>query len=452
MRFFMFLLFSCVFTFPSLAFDEWLHSAGSFKSERYSSIDQITKENIQNLELAWTFNSGQFNKKDTVQTSPIFTGKFLINVTIDGDVIAIDPISGNEVWSTKLAKPVGRRGITFDDFDNPSIYVPTAEGVVSLDESTGEIIKIYNTGKSLLAPILTTNQLTVATLNDGIKAFDRISGKQIWHFSLEERSKNASKYTPRIWSGFSYDTELNIYYVVTGNPGELVGVNRTNPDLSVSLIAVSGDTGDLLWYFQHIEHDVWDFDLVGPPIITSTKILNNGKKIVIALSKTGEVIVLDAVSGDSVYDDSISRIEVPSSDIKGENSAKYQKIISIPEPFSGIKININEDFNHLDDKNKEYVLKKIRHSKSGIYLPPSLNYDLITYGLHGGAEWPGGSLNLSSPNNPSLVIPFNQDPWILRIFYQNTICRIIEKFFLNFLIIFLKKLFQTYYTKNPKSP
>ena len=86
-----------------------------------------------------------------------------------------------------------------------------------------------------------------------------------------------------------------------------------------------------------------------------------------------------------------------------------------------MKIEVEQDFNHLDDKNKEYVSKKIRHSKSDVYLPPSLNYDVITRGLHGGAEWPGGSLNLSSPENVSLVIPFNNDPWIIRAHYQNTI-------------------------------
>jgi len=415
-----FLLMFFVISSP-LANEDWRHSSGSPNSERYSKLNQINKENIQNLEIDWNFYSDQISLSNTVQASPIFTGKFLINVTIGGEVVAIDPLSGDLVWRTQLTSPVGRRGLTFDDLDQPLIYVATGKGIVSLDEDTGDISKIYKTGKSLLAPILTTNQLTVATLNDGIKAFNRYSGKQIWHFSLEDKSENPSNYTPRIWSGFSFDAELNIYYVVTGNPGGLIGINRTKPDLSVSLIAVSGDTGELLWYYQHIEHDLWDFDLVGPPIITSFKELNNGKKIVIALSKTGEVIVLDAKNGQSVYKDSISKIEVQNSEIKGEISAKYQKIISTPEPFSRMKIEIDQDFNHLDDKNKKYVLKKIRHSKSGIYLPPSLNHDVITYGLHGGAEWPGGSLNLSSPENIALVIPFNNDPWIMRVHYKNSI-------------------------------
>ena len=415
-----FLLTFFVISSP-LASEDWHHSTGSPNSERYSQLNQINKENIQNLEIDWNFYSGQFSKTNTVQTSPIFTGKFLINVTIQGDVVAINPLSGDLVWSTKLTRPVGRRGLAFDDLDQPLIYVATAEGIVSLDEDTGDSSKIYKTGISLLAPILTTNQLTVATLYDGIKAFNRNSGEQIWHFSLEDKSENPSKYSPRIWSGFSFDAELNVYYVVAGDPVGLIGIKRTKPDLSVSLIAVSGDTGELLWYYQHIEHDLWDFDLVGPPIITSVKELNNGKKIVIALSKTGEVIVLDAKNGESVYKDSISKIEVQNSDIKGEITAKYQKIISIPEPFSKMKIEVEQDFNHLDDKNKEYVSKKIRHSKSDVYLPPSLNYDVITRGLHGGAEWPGGSLNLSSPENVSLVIPFNNDPWIIRAYYQNTI-------------------------------
>jgi len=419
---FLVFLFITFFVISSpLAYEDWPHSSGSSNSERYSKLNQINKKNIQNLEIDWDFFSGQISSNNTVQASPIFTGNFLINVTIGGDVVAIDPLSGDSVWRTQLTGPVGRRGLTFDDLNQPLIYVPTADGIVALDEDTGDISKIYKTGKSLLAPILTNKQLTVATLNDGVKAFNRNTGEQIWHFSLQDKSENPSKYTPRIWSGFSFDAELNVYYFVTGNPGGLIGINRAKPDLSVSLIAVSGDTGELLWNYQHIEHDLWDFDLVGPPIITLIKGLNNGKKIVIALSKTGEVIVLDAKNGESVYKDSISKIEVQNSEIKGEISAKYQKIISTPEPFSSMKIEIDKDFNHLDDKNKKYVLKKIRHSKSGVYLPPSLNYDVITFGLHGGAEWPGGSLNLSSPENISLVVPFNNDPWIMRVHYKNSI-------------------------------
>ena len=67
----------------------------------------------------------------------------------------------------------------------------------------------------------------MATLYDGIKAFNRNSGEQIWHFSLEDKSENPSKYSPRIWSGFSFDAELNVYYVVAGDPAGLIGIKRT---------------------------------------------------------------------------------------------------------------------------------------------------------------------------------------------------------------------------------
>ncbi len=127
-----FLLTFFVISSP-LVSEDWHHSTGSPNSERYSQLNQINKENIQNLEIDWNFYSGQFSKTNTVQTSPIFTGKFLINVTIQGDVVAINPLSGDLVWRTKLTRPVGRRGLAFDDLDQPLIYVATAEGIVSLD-------------------------------------------------------------------------------------------------------------------------------------------------------------------------------------------------------------------------------------------------------------------------------------------------------------------------------
>ena len=107
------------------------------------------------------------------------------------------------------------------------------------------------------------------------------------------------------------------------------------------------------------------------------------------------------------HENSIEMVEVENSDIPGERTAGFQKQFLIPEPFHDIYVDIRSDFNHLSEDNKEFVDKKIRHAKSGTFLPPSLNHDVLMYGINGGANLSGGAIDFSD-KNPSVIIPFNK--------------------------------------------
>ena len=412
--------FLLLFTFSALAKSDWFHSSGNYEGQRFSSLNQINKNNIKNLNKVWVFHSGEIDKKNVVQATPIFVDQKLIVVDIFGGVYALNPINGKKIWYTKLNPPAGRRGLTSYNKKDPKIYISTKKTVVELDAKTGNILKEFKSGLSLLPPIIINKKIYVATLKEGIKAFDLDSTKLIWNYSL-----NTDNVNPRVWSGFSYDKITNSLFIVTSNPGGLYGGNRGSEDLSVSLISVDSKTGKKNWSFQHIRHDLWDFDLVGNPIIFSRKNNNDiSERVVLALSKTGDIIFLKAKDGSLIFPNGIKKIIVSHSDIKGEKSAPFQYKFSKPTPFSGIKVDLQNDFSHLIKSENVKLFNIISKSKSGDYLPPSFNHNLIIFGLHGGAEWPGGSLN---KNENSLIIPFNKEPWVIRMEYKDLIFTKIEK-------------------------
>ncbi len=401
--------------------NDWFHSSGNFQAHRHTINSQINQSNIQQLDQLWIYRSGHINKDDTVQSTPIFTGDKIISSTSLGDIYALNPIDGTEIWRSNLGQPAARRGLTFYDGGFKKIFAPTSQGIAEINENTGMVEHIYTSGISLLAPIIQNNQLIIATLSNGIKSFDIETKNLLWEVNLTKNNVS-----PRIWSGFSFNDELGIVYAVTGSSDGLTGFNRKLDDNSVSVIAVNVNTGNLIWTFQHVQHDVWDLDLVGNPMSLKLKVSNQDYDAVVSLTKTGDILVLNAKSGEPIFENSFQKVPVIQSSLKGEALSEVQKLFTKPEPFSNIIVDPDSDFDHLDKENLNFMNTKLRNAKYGFFVPPSINYDVVMYGLHGGAEWPGGSIDFSG-SNPALIVPFNRDPWILRVYYDDKIYRYIYK-------------------------
>ena len=410
------LLFTCF----TLEAKEWIHSSGSYKAHRYFEGDQITPSNIDELERVWKFSSRKADEIQTVQSSPIYTGTQIISSS-PRSIFAIDPISGALNWEIELEYTINPRGITFAANPSRRIFIPTQKGVLELDETDGSIIGYFKSGQTSLPPIIHKNNIIVATLHDGVKAFDLSSRELVWHLSLEMNDYKAS-----IWSGFSFDEEAELGYVITGSYGGLMGWYRKKANLESSIIAFNPGTGKIEWKFKYIEHDLWDLDLQGNPILLNLKKDEEQHKAVLVVTKKGDVILLNAKNGKPFYDDSFIEVKAQGSDIPRERTASTQKNFLIPEPFYDFYLDADKAFDHLDKDNREYVDQKIRHvDQSGIFLPPSLNQDVLMYGINGGANLSGGAIDFSG-QNPSLIVPYTKEPWILRAFYTDKILRLVE--------------------------
>ena len=388
---------------------------GKTSTHRFFPNSQINKSNIAELVPLWSRFGNDMVNGDTTQVAPLLIGGKLISVSPRGKLRAMNIETGELLYSKQLLEPLGRRGfnsIAVNDEGGVKEYIliPSGEFVLKIDVLDGSVSQIYETGYSLLAPFIYDGNLLVATLKDGIKSFDFSTGLENWHLSLNKNGVQS-----RIWSGVAFDDISGTLFVVTSNPGNIVGVGRGNDDYSVSLLAVTAETGEVKWQFKHIKNDLWDLDLAGPPIIIDLP--NSPSRAVLSVSKTGDVIYLDLENGRPVFPDSIAMVEVESSDVDGVIAAKTQLLISKPEAFAGIDVDLVKDFNHLDDENREFVQNKTRHSRSGFFIPPSVNYDVVMFGIHGGADWPGATY---APTSHSMVVPYNRSPFILRLFYQDT--------------------------------
>ena len=414
------IIFISLFTFNLLYaknFNEW-HSSGGTDNLKYSSLDQITPDNIKKLEFQWEFNSGNF---ESIQLTPIYAENQLITVNREGYLISLNPSSGEVNWKSILLKrEVARRGVLYH---KGNLFVPTFSGIAVIRIDNGLINTAYaNNGYfksnicshcdvSYLAPIIKDNKLFVANTTN-ITSFELDSGKLIFYVDL--KSKNL---VTRIWSGFSLDIESNSIFVATSNAIYYKDSDIGKGGFSNSLIAIDANSGNILWQVREIEHDLWDLDMVGAPIVTNLTIENKKVRCVIGLSKTGNILVVNAKTGDLVY-------KADYKTLTDSNLYPPIRILDIkkPKPISKT-IFTSEDLNFKGDKSDTFLHHITRNHKEGI-VEPSIDWDVIIYGIHGGPQWPGGSYD---PLNNLLTVPTNNYPWIVRTKYISTDQKIVSK-------------------------
>ena len=172
---FIFLLIFFLTKFSNSYSDEWFTSAGDYNSSKYSNLDYINKDNIQNLETAWVYKNGYVSDRtksiSNNQSTPIFTGKSLLVTSLDNFVISLNPETGKEKWRLKLKSPTAKRGMTF--FEG-NIFVPSFEGVYVINEESGNLnnsfgkFGLIGTGDkevSLVPPIVLKDKIYIVYIS-----------------------------------------------------------------------------------------------------------------------------------------------------------------------------------------------------------------------------------------------------------------------------------------------
>ncbi len=419
---YLYLIFLISFYGTGLKSENWFTSSGNYSSTKYSELNKINKNNVNKLKLAWKYNNGHIPKLKPMrvnnQSTPIYTGKSLIVTSVNEYVISLNPATGVENWRIKLRGPVGKRGLTFFK-DN--IYVPTSQGIVVINEKNGKINEKYGEkgfigyyGEkflTLVPPIIHNENIFVAHQKK-IENYSLPEGKTKWKLDLNGA---------RVWSGFSFDSKTNTILITTSNLINLLGNTDIKNDFSNSFILIDSLTGKIKCKFKDTLHDHWDLDMSGPPIIAET-ILKNGEKVntAYALSKTGNTFVVDIDNCELIYKKDIVQIKTDNlSPIKDQIYSEYQNIFNKPIKLMSLKYDLDEYLEYIknDKDNFEYIVHSTRNSRYGEeYIPLSLNYDVLMYGIHGGPQWPGGSLD---KKNNQILVTTNHYPWILRSFYKS---------------------------------
>ena len=394
----------------------WKRSHGNHSSNKFSNLKKINTQNVHNLEVAWTH---EFEKNGDIPGNPIYFDETIYMSSTDKSLVALNAEDGKKVWEYKTNGKAALRGLIINEEKNPKVYFCDQGNLIALNALDGnEVVEFGNNGKIKLkkkcqiTPVIISDKIIIGTFEPAIEVYDIKKGKILWKFLLKKKNKKYFRYGGKRhdysggnpWGGISADIERQILYVSTGNAGSFYeGTNRPGKNkYSNSLIAIDIKNKKLLWEFQEIEHDIWNLDIASPPILTS--IIRENKKIdvVVAPTKFGNTLVLDRLTGESIY--GYINKKAPLSSIPGEKNSFYQKVISIPEPFSNQYFK-KDDITNISKDSYEYVKKQIKGATYGFFVPHSTNKKNIVY--KSGAQWMGASID---NRNGIMYVPSNDIP------------------------------------------
>jgi len=407
----------------------WYRSHGNNYSNRFSNLKKINKQNIDNLELAWIYNSNNGSGANIdIQCNPIVIDGIIYTPVVGGFIVAIDGFNGKEIWrSENFNQDVARRGLVYWKDQNSKkerIFFNNGSKLVALDVKTGKKDKSFGkngyirTGYSKITPSIYKENIILASWDKNIEVYNIYNGKLKWkyYFGDNKRSRSGGiKYNNlkggNPWGGISLDESRGIVYVTTGNPVNYFdGTNRPGLNYnSNSIIAISIDEKKQLWSFQETFHDIWNLDLPAPPILTSINFQGTFYDVVVAVTKRGNTLVLDRLTGKSPFP--IEYKLAPKSNVPGEKTSLYQLNFQIPEPFSKNEFSENE-ISNLDKVTENYLKNLVEGTNYGFFEPASFEKETIVFNFHGGAEWMGASIDHETQ---TMFVNSNEIAWIIKL-------------------------------------
>lgn len=297
--------------------DAWLTFHGNYSGQRHSSLSQITPDNAGRLQQVWRFQTGQ---NQQIKASPILAGGILY-VTLPDYIWAVDVHTGEEIWHYQNppnnAFHIGHRGAAIY---KDTVYLTTPNcHLVALNAKSGKVrwdVVIADSNKgywSTNAPLVIGNHVLVGVSGDfdnlpgQLKSIDADTGATQWIFYstpppgvTEPKSGGATG--GQMWTTGTYDPELNLVYVGTGNPTPVLNgdVRPGNNPWTCSIVALNPDTGKLVWGFQASPHDVHDWDANEVPVLADADFAGQPRKLLMQASRNGYFFVLDRTNGKSL--------------------------------------------------------------------------------------------------------------------------------------------------------
>ena len=455
----------------SAAAGEWRYYGGDAGSSKYSPLTQITRANVNRLDVAWRWSSID---NEIVKTSPARPGMYqdtpimvngvLYTTTSLGVYVAIDPTTGRMLWKydPEIYKGGGRppnlgfthRGIAYwTDGTRRRIISGTHDAhFVSIDAETGKPDPAFgdNGRADVIAdlpyaermrnyainstPVVVKNVIiSGANITDGplvkeqprgdVFGFDVRTGKKLWtfhsvpqkgEFGYDTWEEGAAEYTgnTNVWSMISVDEELGYVYLPFGTPtNDYYGGHRPGANLfAESLVCLDAATGTRVWHFQAVHHGLWDYDFPAAPNLLDITVNGRRIKAVAQVSKQGFVYVFDRVTGQPVWP--IEERPVPSSNAPGEKTHPTQPFPTIPPPFDkqGLTDDNVVDFTPELRAQALDVLKQF--DRGPLFTPPTERGSVQMPGNVGGSDWGGAGVD---PETGFLYVPSLTSPIVVQL-------------------------------------
>ena len=426
---------------------DWKYYGGNPAGDRYSSLAQINTENVKELQLAWTYDTGENNDPDKgslLECQPIVVDTIMYGTTPKLKLFAIHAATGEEIWTfDPFADPDKKpsfhplRGVTYwSDGDDRRILYGAGSDLYAIDAITGEVIKSFgeegtvdlheglgdeqtlgysvdNYNIRLTTPGVIYKDLFIigSAVSEGgsalpgyIRAFNVRTGKLAWvfhtiplpgEFGYETWPEDAYQKLggANCWAGMVVDEKRGVVYAGTGSPSvDFYGGAREGKNLFANcVLALDAETGERKWHFQTVHHDLWDRDIPCPPNLVTVE--HNGRKIeaVAQATKDGYVFVFDRDTGEPLFPvEEVAVITSPA--LPGEAPYTTQPVPTKPAPFAMQELT-EENITNRTPEAHAYVLERFRNSRHGSkYMPPSVEGTLY-FAMGGGAEWGGTAVD-----------------------------------------------------------
>jgi quinoprotein glucose dehydrogenase len=429
----------------------WRDYGGGPDNSKYVALDQITKKNVGQLAVAWSYPTRDHN---AYAFNPIIVGNTMYVMARGSSLVALNATTGKEIWVHENLPSISYRGVNYweskdgkdrrlifqinhyleeiDAATGKSILTFGDKGLVDLrvglgrDPSTVARIKNDTPGRifeNLIMLGSSTGETYMSPPGD-LRAYDVFTGKMVWIFhtvphpgelGYDTWPKDAWKYAggTNTWGEISLDEKSGIAYFPTGSATfDLYGADRVGKDLFANcLLAINARTGKLVWYYQLVHHDLWDYDATAAPQLITIR--HDGKMVdaVAQAGKDGFLYVFNRKTGEPIWP--IEERPVPKSDVPGEQAWPTQPFPTAPPAFARQKLTVadlNPYFMTAEER-ATWTTRLSDANNQGLFTPPSFFKETVAIpGAFGGANWgstasnPGeGLVYVLSDDLPSVV-------------------------------------------------
>ena len=415
--------------------------------QRYSPLAIVRRENVGTLKIAWTFHTGDAyqprrGRPTAFEATPIYVEGVLYFATPLGHVFALDPVTGKPRWTydAKVPRDMGygdfvSRGVsTWKSGRKRLIFVATIDArLIALDAASGKLAGEFGdngvvnlreglripprangfadyeetsppaiVGDTVIVGSGVADNGSVAQPSGEVRGFDARTGKLkwTWHPLTGSNAPGAAN----TWSIIAADPARGLVFLPTTSPSpDYYGGERPGDDRNAnSIVALRADSGELVWAFQTVHHDLWDYDIASPPILFELN--RNGHRIpaVATGPKSGNYFILNRETGQPVF--GVEERKVPQSDVPGEKTSPTQPFPLAPRPLAPQKFSAADAFGITESDRNWCRAEVAKLRNDGVFTPPSLRGSLSVPGNIGGMAWGGAAFD---PGHHLLIVPVN---------------------------------------------
>jgi quinoprotein glucose dehydrogenase len=437
----------------------WSDYGGASDAAQYSSLSQINRTNVTQLKVAWSYSTGDGNK---YLFNPIVVDRTMYVLAHDHSIVALDAATGKELWlhpTDPKTTLITNRGINYwesADRSDRRLLFAVNNFLQEIDARTGKSISDFGengrvdlrkdlgrdpeslslvqstTPGRVFEDLLILGSATNEEYESGpgdIRAYNVRTGSLAWifhtvphpgEFGYETWPKDAWKTVggANAWSGLSVDAKRGIVFIPTASPKyNFYGADRTGANLfGDCLIALNARTGKLIWYFQMVHHDIWDYDNGTAPMLLTVR--HNGKMVdaVAQAGKEGFVWVFNRETGEPLWP--IEERAVPKSAMPGEVTWPTQPFPSKPQPFARQSFTVKDLSPFMEPEERQQLIKQMESARNqGLFTPPGLTDTVEMPGNNGGANFQGAA---ADPEHGVLFVVSKDLPSMLKLELNTT--------------------------------